>query len=219
MSDDYEEDSYLGIDYGRIDPVGRSLKIMDKLKKGVVRQNRKRRADRNGIPSNKKYRLRADMIAQAIFDGLTNSAAIAVTLGLCEKTIATDRTRWKKYIDQRLEFLWAERNQDIGQEVKSARQKTVQKMVSLREKADNTVETVMDLVAVNPSAAMKAAEYVHGLLGIKDEEPEESRASQHTQEKLLADTLGLVSRVLGRPMGNPALPEPPAIEVDAEVIK
>ena len=219
MSDEDDEESYFGLNYHHLDPIARSIRHAEKNKKASQRAARKRISAHEGRPTLPKYRRRADIIAQALFDGAHGAAAIASIIGLAHKTVERDMRRWKVYIDERLEFLWAEHNQQIGQEIKSARQKTVKKMIDLREKADTTVETVMGLAEVNPSAALKAAEYVHGLLGIHEDEPEESNVSKHTQEKLLADTLGLVSKVLGRTVEQPALPEPPAIEVEAEVVK
>lgn len=220
MSDeDNEEDSYFGLNYHHLDPIARTIRQAEKNRKASQRAAKKRISAHEGRPTLPKYRKRADLIAQSLFDGAHGAAAIASILGLNHKTVERDMRRWKVYIDERLEFLWAEHNKEIGEQIKSARQKTVQKMVALREKADNTVETVMGLAEVNPTAALKAAEYVHGLLGIHEDEPEDSNISKHTQEKLLADTLGLVSKVLGRTIEQPALPEPPAIEVEAEVVK
>lgn len=211
-----QAETYLDIDY--LDPVERAA-----AEERLRRTNRKKRITNRstGMPSTVGYRRDAMAIAKCIFQGAANSEEIGKLVGLSAKRVARYRQLWAKYIENLIEGLWIEHNKTIKDEVKAAKQKTIENMVGLREKADKTVSVVMEQAVENPSAALKAAEYVHGLLGIHDDDAQEAPRSraQAEQQKLLNDSLGLVSRLIGRPLEQ--LPESTTkvIEVEAEVIK
>lgn len=215
---DWEEraDTYLDIEYR--DPVEKDIEAQ---RRRAEERARRLVNPHTGVPSRVKFRESAMLIAQCIFEGASNSEEIARITGISRRKVIRYRQIWAKYIETLIEGLWFEHNKVIAEEVKAARQKTIKHMVNLREKADATVGAVMDQAADNPAAALKAAEYVHGLLGIHDEDQQEAPRSrtQIEQQRLLNDSLGLVSKIIGRPIEKLPSSTENVIEVEVEVIK